>query len=345
MTQVIQLDPERPDQKAIERAAAIIRGGGLVAFPTETVYGLGADAMNESAVRKIFEAKARPADNPVIVHVGDREMLNRVASGVDESAELLIQRFWPGPLTLVLDRKPEVTSAVSAGLQTVAVRMPKNNIALTLVRCANTPIAAPSANISGRPSPTTASHVVDDLSGRIDLILDGGTTIIGIESTVLDMSTEPPMILRPGWITEQMLECVIGPVECAASDEELRRSPGTRHRHYSPRARVVLIEHGSPEFIERVCRGYLEEGGVGFIGHTQMVIDDASFTAIQIGERAEDYAYSIYAALRELDKKSPGVIVVEGIRGDGAGAAVMDRLRRAASETDRPKMLETGNRK
>lgn len=345
MTQVIKLDPERPDQEAIERAAAVITGGGLVAFPTETVYGLGADAMNASAVQKIFEAKARPADNPVIVHVADREMLNRVASGVNESAELLIQKFWPGPLTLVFDRMPEVTSAVSAGLPTVAVRMPRNNIALELARCAKTPIAAPSANISGRPSPTSAAHVVDDLSGRIDLILDGGTTNIGIESTVLDMTRKPPMILRPGWITEQMLEGVIGPVECAASDEELRRSPGTRHRHYSPRARVVLIEQGSPEFIEQICKQHLQEGGVGFIGHTPIAIADASFAAMEIGERAEDYAYSIYSALRELDKKAPAVIVVEGLSGDGRVAAVMDRLRRAASETGRLKECEAGNQK
>lgn len=345
MTQVIKLDPERPDQDAIERAAAVIRRGGLVAFPTETVYGLGADAMNASAVQKIFEAKARPADNPIIVHVGDRDMLNRVASSVTESSELLIQKFWPGPLTLVLDRKPEVTSAVSAGLPTVAVRMPRNNIALALVRSAKTPIAAPSANISGRPSPTTALHVVEDLSGRIDLILDGGATNIGIESTVLDMTSEPPVILRPGWITEQMLAGVIGPVKCAASDEELLRSPGTRHRHYSPRARVVLIERGSSEFIERVCREHLEEGVVGFIGHTPVVIDDASFSAIQIGERAEDYAYSIYPALRELDKRAPAVIVVEGLSGDGRVAAVMDRLRRAASETGRQKEFEARNQK
>jgi L-threonylcarbamoyladenylate synthase len=345
MAQVIQLDSERPDQQAIERAAAVISGGGLVAFPTETVYGLGADAMNASAVQKIFEAKARPADNPLIVHVGDRDMLNEVASGVTESGELLIQKFWPGPLTLVLERRSEVTSAVSAGLPTVAVRMPRNIIALALIRCARTPIAAPSANISGRPSPTRAAHVIEDLSTRIDLILDGGTTNIGIESTVLDMTSVPPVILRPGWITEEMLKELIGPVECATSDEELRRSPGTRHRHYSPRARVVLIEHGSAEFIERVCREHLDEGSVGFIGHTPMVIDDASFSSIQIGERAEDYAYSIYPALRDLDKKAPAVIVVEGLSGDGRVSAVMDRLRRAASETGRQKDFEAGNPK
>ena len=164
------------------------------------------------------------------------------------------------------------------------------------------------------------------------MILDGGTTNIGIESTVLDVTTDPPMILRPGWITKEMLSEVIGPVERAASDQELRRSPGTRHRHYSPRARVILIEEGSAELLERICREHLKEGGVGFIGHTRLVIDDASFNSIQLGECARDYAYAIYAALREVDKKNLGVVVVEGISDAGEGGAVMDRLRRAASE-------------
>ena len=336
MTEVIKLNPDHPHKGAIERAASIIRDGGLVAFPTETVYGLGADAMNESAVRKIFEAKSRPVDNPVIVHVSDRAMLDRLATEVDEKAERLIDRFWPGPLTLVLKKRPEVARSVSADLPTVAVRMPRNKIALALVRSSQTPIAAPSANLSGRPSPTTAEHVIEDLSGRIDLILDGGPTNIGIESTVLDVTADPPVILRPGWITERKLTSLIGPVARAATDEELRRSPGTRHRHYSPRARVVLIERGSPEFIERVCREHLEEGGVGFIGHTPISIESGSFRAICVGEQAEDYAHSIYASLRELDKLQPRVIVVEGIDADGEGAAVMDRLRRAASDVQAP---------
>jgi len=332
MTQVLELDPERPQQEAIELAASIIHNGGLVAFPTETVYGLGADAMNENAVRKIFEAKGRPADNPCIVHVDSRDMLDRVAGGVGAKAERLIQKFWPGPLTLVLERKPEVASSVSAGLSTVAVRMPGNRIALEMIRAARTPIAAPSANASGKPSPTTAAHVLEDLGGRIDLILDGGTTNIGIESTVLDVTTDPPMILRPGWITQEKLSEVIGPVERAAGDEELRRSPGTRHRHYSPRARIILIEHGSPEFIEEVCKTHLREGAVGFIGHTPVAIDAADFYSIQLGSDAGDYAHSIYASLRELDDRNPGVVVIEGIPEGGEGAAVMDRLRRASSQ-------------
>lgn len=332
MTQVITLDTELPQQETIELAASIIQNGGLVAFPTETVYGLGADAMNESAVRKLFKAKGRPADNPLIVHIGSRGMLDLVAGDITARAHQLIDCFWPGPLTLVLTRRPEVAPAVSAGLSTVAVRMPENKIALELIKSSRTPIAAPSANASGRPSPTTAAHVLEDLDGRIDLILDGGSSSVGIESTVLDVTTDPPLILRPGAITREMLIDRIGRVEHATSGEELRRSPGTRHRHYSPRARVVLIDHGSTESIERICKEMLKEGPVGFIGHTRVAIDDAAFFLIELGSTADDYARSIYGTLRDLDHKRLRVIVVEGISEDGKGAAVMDRLRRAASE-------------
>jgi L-threonylcarbamoyladenylate synthase len=332
MTQVIRVNPDLPQPEAIDLAASIIRHGGLVAFPTETVYGLGADAMNESAVQKLFAAKGRPADNPLIVHVCSRNMLDLVAGDISEMAHQLIERFWPGPLTLVLKRKPEVALLVSAGLPSVAVRMPKNKIALELIRSARTPLAAPSANASGRPSPTTAAHVIEDLDGEIDLILDGGATSIGIESTVLDVTTDPPTILRPGAITREMLTEVIGSVEQATSGDELRRSPGTRHRHYSPRARVLLIEHGSAESIERICRENLREGAVGFIGHTPVAIDDAKFFFIELGSSADDYSRAIYGALRELDQRGARVIIVEGISEHGRGAAVMDRLRRAASE-------------
>ncbi|MEK6285295.1 MAG: L-threonylcarbamoyladenylate synthase [Acidobacteriota bacterium] len=334
MTQAIHLDPEHPQQEAIERAASIIRNGGLVAFPTETVYGLGADAMNQSAVEKIFEAKGRPADNPLIVHVSSRDMVDLAASGVSKNAERLMDKFWPGPLTLVLERKPEVAPSASAGLSTVAVRMPRNTIALALIRSSRTPIAAPSANASGRPSPTTAAHVLEDLGGRIDMILDGGTTNIGIESTVLDMTSDPPMILRPGWITREMLMAVIGPVEQATSGEELRRSPGTRHRHYSPRAQVILVEHGSAGLIEGICKEHLKEGSVGLVGHSAVAIDDPNLSKIRLENSAKDYAHSIYAALRELDDKNTRVVVVEGISEAGEGAAVMDRLRRAAWQDD-----------
>jgi L-threonylcarbamoyladenylate synthase len=332
MTEVIRIDPERIDYRAIERAARIIRGGGLVAFPTETVYGLGADATSEQAVQKIFDAKRRPADNPLIAHVSDREMLNRAASGIGITAERLIERFWPGPLTIVLKRRPILAEAVSAGLGTVAVRMPDNRVALELIRRSGVPLAAPSANVSGRPSPTCAEHVLRDLEGRVDMILDGGATNIGIESTVVDLTVDPPVILRPGWITRELLIEALGQVSMPATAEELKRSPGTRHRHYTPRARVILVEQSSPVLLAQLSKEHLQNGAVGFIGSSRIDIDDPKFYSINLESSATDYARSIYSALRELDRKGARVIVIEGIIEDREGAAVMDRLRRAASE-------------
>ncbi|HWC76208.1 MAG TPA: L-threonylcarbamoyladenylate synthase [Blastocatellia bacterium] len=332
MTVVLRLDPEDPDVDDIEQAATVIQQGGLVAFPTETVYGLGADAMNEAAVQKIFEAKGRPADNPVIVHISNIDMLERVATGVSRTAKMLAERFWPGPLTLVLKRNTNVAPSISAGLSTIAVRMPRGRIALDLITRAGTPVAAPSANISGRPSPTTASHVATDLEGRIDMILDGGATNIGIESTVLDVTVDPPLILRPGWVTKEMLTEAIGKIGAAASEEELKHSPGTRHRHYSPRARVVLIEHASPMQIARVIRQHLESGEVGFIGHSKIDSSEEGLILFPLRQDAAEYAKSLYSALRELDAREVSTILVEGIAEIGEGAAVMDRLRRAASE-------------
>jgi len=330
MTQVLQLNAKDPRPEVIEQAASVIRAGGLVAFPTETVYGLGAAALNEAAVARIFEAKGRPSDNPLIVHVATREMLDVVATGISKNAERLIERFWPGPLTIVLQRQPVVPFAISAGLPTVAVRMPKHDIALALIRASNTPIAAPSANRSGNPSPTLAAHVLEDLRGRIDLILDCGATEIGVESTVLDMTIDPPVILRPGWVTAEILNDVIGPIGLSGSEELLKRSPGTRHRHYSPRARLILIEETSPE---QVLDIYADPHPdlVVFIGHSDPNISESWFHTIQIGRDPGEYARSIYAALREADRLNPDVIVVEGISDSGEGAAVMDRLRRAAS--------------
>ena len=332
MTQVIKVDPARIDSRLIERAARIIREGGLVAFPTETVYGLGADATSERAVRRIFEAKRRPADNPLIAHVSDRGMLDRIATGIGVNAGRLIERFWPGPLTIVLKRKPTLAEAVSAGLETVAVRMPDNRVALELIRLSGVPLAAPSANTSGRPSPTTAEHVLRDLEGRVDMIIDGGATDIGIESTVVDLTVDPPVILRPGWVTLEQLVEAVGRVSLPATPDELRRSPGTRHRHYTPRARVILVEQSSPRELARLAREHLQNGAVGFIGSSRIDVDDPAFYAINLEGSAADYARSIYGALRELERKGASVIVIEGVSEDSEGAAVMDRLRRAASE-------------
>src|SRR5262249_1429502 len=206
-----------------------------------------------------------------------------------------------------------LSPSVSAGLDTVAVRMPDAPIALALIRAAATPIAAPSANTSGKPSPTSAQHVLQDLRDQVDLILDGGPTTIGIESTVIDMTADPPVILRPGWITRGVISGVVGPVRSAPSEAELSRSPGTRHKHYSPQARVVLIEQGSPDFIRRVCLDLLNKGRVGYLGYTPVAIRHSQFAEIVIGPTSRDYAASIYAALRRLDESNPEVIVVQGI--------------------------------
>jgi L-threonylcarbamoyladenylate synthase len=330
-----RVDAANPEEKAIEQAALLIRLGGLVAFPTETVYGLGANALDEQAVQKIFQAKGRPADNPLIVHVNSLAMLHRVADEVSDRAKALIEKFCPGPLTLVLARRPEVAPTVSAGLQTIAVRMPDHAVALALIEKAETPIAAPSANASGRPSPTSALHVLRDLDGRIDMLLDGGETHIGIESTVLDVTREVPIILRPGWITREMIAETIGEVRQAVTEDELKRSPGTRYRHYSPRARVVLLEDPPAAAIHRICTELLKSGRVGLISKTRVAIDDSRFAAILLEDNAADYARRIYGALRELDDQEAEVIVVEGISHTGEGAAVMDRLKRAASEFHR----------
>lgn len=334
-TSLIQINAEHPQEEVLEQAASIIRRGGLVAFPTETVYGLGADAMNEQAVQKIFRAKGRPADNPLIVHVNSRAMLLRVTLEVSDKAEILIRKFWPGPLTLVLRRKPEVAPTVSAGLETIAARMPNHPIALALIEKADTPVAAPSANTSGKPSPTSAAHVLRDLEGRIEMILDGGATDIGIESTVLDVTGEVPLILRPGWVTREMIAETIGEVRQAISEDEWKRSPGTRYRHYSPRARVILLENASGELIHQLCTDLLKTESIGLISKTPVFIDDSRFAAILLADSAADYARRIYSALRELDEKNPSVIVIEGISDEGEGAAVMDRLKRAASEFHR----------
>ncbi|MGH9761694.1 MAG: L-threonylcarbamoyladenylate synthase, partial [Blastocatellia bacterium] len=325
-TLVLEVGPNAPDTLAIERAASIIKSGGLVAFPTETVYGLGADACSEAAVRRIFEAKGRPVDNPLIVHICDVAMLSDVALDAGTVALDLAAKFWPGPLTLVLKRAAQLAPSVSAGLATVAVRMPDNTVALDLIRAAGTPIAAPSANASGRPSPTSAVHVLEDLDGKIDMVLNGGRTQIGIESTVLDLTAHPAVVLRPGWITQESIADVIGEVRFAHSEDQLKRSPGTRHRHYTPRAEVVLVEKSNSAELTRVLNECLRTGAVAYIGHSRVDLDHPNLTKIALSEEPGDYASSIYSTMRELDSRGVQVIVIEGIEGGGEALAVMDRL-------------------
>lgn len=335
-TKVVCVDPRRPRGAALREAAFLIREGWPVAFPTETVYGLGGDALNPVAVRAIFRVKGRPADNPLIVHIAEPDRLMALALEIPPAAHALIETFWPGPLTLVLRRSATVPPEVSGGLSTVAVRMPAHPVALAFIRAAGRPLAAPSANRSGRPSPTTADHVYQDLAGRIPLVLDGGPAAVGVESTVLDVTGPVPVLLRPGGVTLEQLRAVIGPVRVHAGAELFGRSPGTRYRHYEPRAPVVLVLPGGPtrDVVEEhrvrrfrvglICRGR----GQGF-GWPDVLVK-------VLPEAASGYAHGLFAALRALDDAGVNVILVEGVEEDGLGLAVMDRLRRAATRVVGP---------
>ncbi|ASI99597.1 L-threonylcarbamoyladenylate synthase [Thermococcus celer] len=332
MTVVINMR-DGVDEEKIRIAARFILRGELVAFPTETVYGLGADALNEKAVRKIFEAKKRPADNPLIIHIARLDDLERIAREVPPEARLLAERFWPGPLTLVLPKGEDVPDVTTGGLDTVAVRMPAHPIALSLIR-ASTPIAAPSANVSGKPSPTLAEHVVDDFYGRIACIIDGGETEIGVESTVLDLSSERPTLLRPGGLPLEEIEKVVGGVEVHPAVEgkpvDVARSPGMKYRHYSPSAQVVVVE-GAREKVRRKIGELVEEyRSKGLrVGVMATETHDAD-EFFHLGKTEREVARNLFKALRELDKRGVDVIIAEGVEERGLGLAVMNRLKKAA---------------
>ena len=315
------------DPAAIERAADLLRAGALVAFPTETVYGLGADALNPDAVRRIFAAKQRPADNPLIVHVAEvaeaRALVREWPPLAERAAAL-----WPGPLTLVLPRAAIVPDVTTAGQDTVALRVPAHPVALALLRACRRPLAAPSANRSGRPSPTLASHVSADLDGRLALILDGGPTAYGLESSVLDLCGERPLLLRRGGVTHERLVALLGPVDLvdAGDAAAIARSPGLRHRHYAPRARVELVGEGEGE--AAAARALAAGERVALICRRA-----ASSAAIvrRLPTELEGFAQALFATLRALDDEGVARIVVEAVPGVGIGAAIMDRLRRAAA--------------
>ncbi len=314
--------PATPD--AIRRAAAVLRAGGLVAFPTETVYGLGANALDAAAVRRIFEAKGRPATNPVIVHVADTNDVHAVAAGWPGVAAALAARFWPGPLTLVLPKRPEVPDAVTAGGPTVAVRVPSHPVAAALIREAGVPVAAPSANRSTELSPTRAEHVAASLGGRVDLILDGGPCPGGIESTVVDVTGPVVRLLRPGLVSVTMLESVIGRVIVGGHDAGTARSPGQMAKHYSPRTPVVLAN--GPDEADRLHGELLRAGlrvmSVGF---------DLIYAYRPMIEDPTVYAADLYATFHELDAAGYDRLVVELPPDTPEWAAVRDRLKRAAA--------------
>jgi L-threonylcarbamoyladenylate synthase len=336
-TRILKVNARRPELKKIREAASIIRRGGLVAFPTETVYGLGANALDPRAVKRIFTAKGRPTDNPMIVHIATISDAKKIVKEFTPEAKKLAKTFWPGPLTLVLKKSPSVPDSVTAGLDTVAVRMPDHNIAFALIRQSGTPIAAPSANLSGRPSPTKAEHVLHDLSGRIDALLDGGNARIGVESTVLDLTREPATILRPGGVTLKDIRKTIGKAEIHHPKQgETPRSPGMKYRHYAPKGRLILLDGPAKEVRKRIralIRHYICCGeSVGVISTGRQAYGPAARTKYA-GRGCKEYASNLYRLLRELDEEGADIILAEGVGEAGLGSAVMNRLRRASHET------------
>ena len=316
---------------AVLEGAEILRGGGLVAFPTETVYGLGADATSGSAVERIFEVKGRPADNPVIVHLAELADVERVGRLGGRGERRLLRRFWPGPLTVVIPAREPVRSAACRGLPTVAVRLPAHPVAAALIRAAGCPVAAPSANLSGRPSPTTAAHVLEDLGGRIPLILDGGPCDVGIESTVLDLSGGEPVILRPGAVGASEIAAELGVAVASGADAAAVRSPGTRYRHYRPRAPVVILGLDVPpaaaeRLLDALRERLRDRPPIGYVATRSPRRESAG---LEILDRSGAGALTrkLYADLRRLDRRGAPLIFVEAV---AAEEPVMDRLERAS---------------
>jgi L-threonylcarbamoyladenylate synthase len=347
MTEVLAVDRDAPDDATVRRAADCLVRGGLVAFPTETVYGLGVDACSAGAVQRLFDAKGRPSSDPLIVHVARWADVEQVARELPASARDLAARFWPGPLTLVLPKANRIPPGVTAGLDTVGVRVPAHPVALALLNAAAIPVAAPSANLFSRPSPTRADHVLQDLAGRIDLVLDAGPTLVGVESTVLDLTGSVPIVLRPGAVTVEMLETVVPRVEVrtaalASGQTTAMPSPGMLARHYAPRAPLALYEDEAgaalPPRLLADARAQRDAGRlVGVLAADEDQGELAALPGVRmavVGSTADLAAVAsrLYAALRELDAAGVDVILARGFPAtSGLGVAISDRLRRAAT--------------
>ena len=360
-TIVKKIDKNQIDDEVIREAGDVLKRGGLVAFPTETVYGLGADALKEEAAKKTYEAKGRPSDNPLIVHISDYEDLKKIAVNIPPETDALAAHFWPGPLTMIFEKSEAVPYGTTGGLDTVAVRMPSDPVAAALIRAAGGFVSAPSANTSGRPSPTTAEHVLEDLDGKIDMVIDGGSVDIGLESTILDMTVDPPMILRPGAITADMFEEVIGPVSVdetilGSESKKAPKAPGMKYRHYAPKAPMVIIQGKEGNFageellrveeaVDRQVDRSLEAGK-----RTAMICSDESLSYYQkryeaplakgqlilrtmgTQNREESIAHNLFSVLREMDEVQAEYIVAEGVNTEAIGYAVMNRMKKAAAQ-------------
>lgn len=328
-------------EEGIRRAGEILKRGGLVAFPTETVYGLGANALDEAASAKIYSAKGRPSDNPLIVHIADWDAIYRIAEEVPAQAKMLADAFWPGPLTMILKKSSQVPSGTTGGLDTVAVRMPANEVARELIRAGGGYVAAPSANTSGRPSPTTAQHVAQDMNGVIDMIIDGGDADIGLESTIVDLTEDIPTILRPGYINKDMLEAVVGKVEMdkglISDNADIRpKAPGMKYRHYAPKAQLFIVEGEMErvrEKINELTAQHLQGGErVGVIGTDESASCYRNGIVKSIGSRQDEnsIAHHLYGILREFDEMDVTVIYSESFDTPQMGQAIMNRLIKAA---------------
>ena len=340
-TKIIKIDKNQINEEVIKEAGALLREGKLVAFPTETVYGLGADALQEEAAKRTYEAKGRPSDNPLIVHIADYDDLKKIAINIPPETDMLAAHFWPGPLTMIFQKSDIVPYGTTGGLDTVAVRMPVDPIAQALIREAGGFVSAPSANTSGRPSPTTAQHVEEDLNGKIDMILDGGTVDIGLESTILDMTVSPPMILRPGAITEEMFEKVIGPVNVdqtllSENSTQAPKAPGMKYRHYAPKAKLMIVEGDLREEILAIRQLAYEADRkghpVGIIATSETLpfYNHGIVKNIGTRENEKSIARNLYGVLREFDEENVDTIYSESFAVQGMGTAIMNRMEKAA---------------
>lgn len=344
-TKIECVNPKQIDETIMEEAGRLIAEGELVAFPTETVYGLGGDALHPEASRKIYAAKGRPSDNPLIVHISDFSDMERVAQEVPEAAKKLADAFWPGPLTMIVNKSDAVPLATTGGMNTVAVRMPNHPVALDLIRKSGCLIAAPSANTSGRPSPTEASHVAEDLSGKIAMILDGGPVGIGIESTIIDLTEPTPMVLRPGYITPEMLskvlgeEVIIDPGIIAADDSRKPKAPGMKYKHYAPKADMVIVDGPQAEVIEKINALVQQKRSAGekvaVIATEESEHSYQADVILSMGSRSDEDAIAqhLYRILRECDELHVDAIYSESFQTPRIGQAIMNRLLKAAGHT------------
>lgn len=332
------IDKENIDIDEIRKHANLLKQGSTVIFPTETVYGLGANALDERAAAKIYEAKGRPSDNPLIVHITDKKDLYNLADNVSEKAEIIMDKFWPGPITIIFQKKDIIPNITSGGLNTVAIRMPSHPIAISLIKESGVPIAAPSANISGRPSPTEEKHVYEEMNGRVDGIILGGDCNYGLESTVVDLTSDIPMILRPGSITQEELEKYLGRVDidpALIKKEEniIAKAPGMKYTHYSPEADVYIVYGNTEDIINKINCLINENNKKGLkCGVLCMTTHKNRYNGetIGLGDNLEEVAYNLFKALREMDKKGVDIIYSEAFEDRGVGQAIMNRLLKSA---------------